>query len=113
MGMLPVAPGEIPYLDGERYALAARQYGAVVTELVRLFVETTPPILDELRVAPDAAAVRRAAHKLRGSCRCLGAEHLHGLAAAVEDAGRVTGETLAGLDAAFARTCEALFARMG
>ena len=58
-------------------------YPEIVDQLVELFVESTPPLLDELRAGAesgDGEAVRRAAHKLKGSCQNIGAGFMARLA---------------------------------
>ena len=58
-------------------------YPEIVDQLIELFVESTPPLLDELRAgaeAGDGEAVRRAAHKLKGSCQNIGAGFMAKLA---------------------------------
>ena len=59
-------------------------YPEIVDQLIELFVESTPPLLDELREGAesgDGEAVRRAAHKLKGSCQNIGAGFMAKLAA--------------------------------
>ena len=58
-------------------------YPEIVDQLIELFVESTPPLLDELRdgaESGDGEAVRRAAHKLKGSCQNIGAGFMAKLA---------------------------------
>ena len=62
-------------------------YPEIVDQLVDLFVDSTPPLLEELRDGAgrgDAEAVRRAAHKLKGSCQNIGASWLATLASEIE-----------------------------
>ena len=58
-------------------------YPEIVDQLIELFVESTPPLLAELRAGAergDGEAVRRAAHKLKGSCQNIGAGFMAKLA---------------------------------
>ena len=62
-------------------------YPEIVDQLIELFVESTPPLLGELREGAeggDGEAVRRAAHKLKGSCQNIGAGFMAKLAADIE-----------------------------
>jgi CheY-like chemotaxis protein/HPt (histidine-containing phosphotransfer) domain-containing protein len=57
--------------------------------LLELFLDRTPPLLEELRRAierADAGEVRSRAHKLKGSCLAVGAERLALLAAQIQHA---------------------------
>ena len=58
-------------------ALLFREFGdeALVRDLARLLIETTPPQVDAVEAAvrsSDAAALRAAAHRLRGSIVTFG-----------------------------------------
>ena len=58
-------------------------YPEIVDQLIELFVESTPPLLNELRESAesgDGDAVRRSAHKLKGSCQNIGAGFMAKLA---------------------------------
>lgn len=52
---------------------------AIVPRLITLFRTTTPELLADIRRQADSGnptAMGRAAHKLKGSCLSLGAEHM-------------------------------------
>ena len=70
-------------------------YADIADQLVDLFLSSTPPLLDELRVAADGDdrdELRRAAHKLKGSCQNIGASLMATLCRSIEAAdGDVTG----------------------
>ena len=62
-------------------------YPEIVDQLIELFVESTPPLLSELRESAesgDGEAVHRSAHKLKGSCQNIGAGFMAKLAADLE-----------------------------
>jgi two-component system, sensor histidine kinase and response regulator len=82
-------------------------YPDIVDQLLDLFLNSTPPLIDELREALDAGdddALRRAAHKLKGSCQNIGATFMATLCRSIETAERDPEETVAELDAALALT---------
>ncbi len=90
-------------------------YPEIVEQLVDLFVDSTPPLLADLRCGVqdgDAEAVRRTAHKLKGSCQNIGAARLAGLAAAIEKAESGPAPDVDGLDEVFDATCDALRAAL-
>ena len=86
------------------------------TSSIELFVDSTPPLLDELRdgaESGDAEAVRRAAHKLKGSCQNIGAGFMAKLAREIEQreppaAGRAGRRS----KRVFEETCDALRAAL-
>ena len=91
-------------------------YPEIVDQLIELFVESTPPLLDELRAGAesgDGEAVRRAAHKLKGSCQNIGAGFMAKLAARPR-AGRRrrAGRSSTALDRVFEDTRDALRAAL-
>ena len=91
-------------------------YPEIIDQLIELFVESTPPLLEELRDGAergDGEAVRRTAHKLKGSCQNIGAG-LHGQARARPRAGerRRRRTQLAALERVFADTRDALRAAL-
>jgi CheY-like chemotaxis protein/HPt (histidine-containing phosphotransfer) domain-containing protein len=100
-------------VDEARMRVFRDDYPEIVEQLVDLFVDSTPPLLEDLRDAlerGDAEAGRRAAHKLKGSCQNIGASRLAELAARIE-----TGETppdAGGLEPVFVATCDALRAAL-
>ena len=90
-------------------------YPEIIDQLIELFVESTPPLLEELREAAergDGEDVRRTAHKLKGSCQNIGAGFMAKLAHDLERAGRRAGTQLATLDMVFADTRDALRAAL-
>ena len=80
------APTADPFealVDEARMRVFRVDYPEIVDQLIELFVESTPPLLDELRAGArggDGEAVRRAAHKLKGSCQNIGAGFMARLA---------------------------------
>ena len=77
----------------DRDAALARLNGDVqlLEEMVELFLEYTPPLLDEIRLAVglrDSRALERAAHKLRGSIGNFGAVGAFAAAEKLEAIGR-------------------------
>ncbi len=87
-------------------------YPEIVDQLIELFVESTPPLLVELREASDSDAVRRTAHKLKGSCQNIGAGFLAKLAHEIESASAVSADELDTLERVFDDTREALRAAL-
>jgi HPt (histidine-containing phosphotransfer) domain-containing protein len=85
----------------------------IVQELVAMYLESTPEVLDHLRAAvakADAEGVRRAAHELKGSSANLGAQVLAALCGTLEKHGRMA--TLDDAPALFAQV-EQEYARVG
>ena len=110
----PSAPTE-GLLDEARMRLFRTSYADVSGRLADLFAEGTPELLDELRAAErarDRETLRRAAHKLKGSCQNMGAAFMATLAAELEG-GEAAPGTLEELAAAFPATREALRAALG
>jgi HPt (histidine-containing phosphotransfer) domain-containing protein len=90
-------------------------YPEIVNQLIELFVESTPPLLAELREGAerdDNEAVRRAAHKLKGSCQNIGAGFMAKLAFELEQASAAAPDELARLENVFADTRDALRAAL-
>jgi HPt (histidine-containing phosphotransfer) domain-containing protein len=90
-------------------------YPEIIDQLIELFVESTPPLLGELRAGAetgDEEAVRRAAHKLKGSCQNVGAGFMAKLAANIERTCTARQFELDGLDRVFADTRDALRAAL-
>ena len=74
-------------VDEARMRTFREDYADIVDQLVDLFLTSTPPLLDELRAAADAGdreEVRRAAHKLKGSCQNIGATFMATLCRSIE-----------------------------
>jgi len=91
------------------------EYADIAGRLADLFAESTPELLESLRSAQDAGdeeGLRRAAHKLKGSCLNIGATLMATLAASVEQ-GEDTGKAIAELEAAFEPTRAALRDALG
>jgi two-component system sensor histidine kinase/response regulator len=74
-------------VDEARMRTFREDYADIAGRLVDLFARSTPPLIDELRAAAegdDREAVRRAAHKLKGSCQNIGATFMADLCRALE-----------------------------
>jgi HPt (histidine-containing phosphotransfer) domain-containing protein len=102
-------------IDEARMATFRADYADIAGRLADLFAEGTPELLQALRDALDRGdeeALRRAAHKLKGSCQNIGATFMATLAASVEQ-GDGAGEAVAGLEAAFEPTRAALREALG
>jgi two-component system, sensor histidine kinase and response regulator len=102
-------------LDEARMRVFRVDYPEIVPQLIELFVESTPPLLGELRSGAeggDPEAVRRAAHKLKGSCANIGAGFMAKLAAGIEKDATAGPAALDGLDRVFADTRDALRAAL-
>lgn len=59
-----------------------------VLELLSLFADYAPAMVDELRLAQESGDVtrkREAAHRFKGSCRQVGAEEIASLLFAIEE----------------------------
>jgi two-component system sensor histidine kinase/response regulator len=105
----PVAAVEA-LVDEARVRTFRDDYPEIAGRLVDLFVEATPPILADLRDAVhdgDDERVRRAAHKLKGSCQNIGATLMATLCVELEGDTAAAGR-LDELGAAFAPTESAI-----
>ncbi|HWM09924.1 MAG TPA: response regulator [Solirubrobacteraceae bacterium] len=74
-------------VDAARMRTFRDDYADIVDQLVDLFLTSTPPLIDELRAAADAGdddEVKRAAHKLKGSCQNIGATFMVTLCRSIE-----------------------------
>jgi two-component system sensor histidine kinase/response regulator len=106
----PTPPAAEPVdalIDASRMRAFRDDYPDIVDQLVDLFVQSTPPLLGELRAAHDAGdrdELRRAAHKLKGSCQSIGATFMATLCRSLETAEDGVEAMLTELDAAFAPT---------
>jgi CheY-like chemotaxis protein len=110
--VLPAAGGDA-LVDQTRMRVFRDDYPEIVEQLVDLFVDSTPPLLEDLRGAlerDDGEAVRRAAHKLKGSCQNIGASRLAELAAGIEQGDAQP--DVDGLEQVFEATCDALRAAL-
>jgi two-component system sensor histidine kinase/response regulator len=102
-------------LDDARVQLLRDDYADIAGQLASLFTGSTPALLDELaaaRAGEDEEALRAAAHKLKGSCRNIGATFMATLAESIErgDAGP---EAIDELRDAFGATRDALHDELG
>ncbi|HET8756801.1 MAG TPA: response regulator, partial [Solirubrobacteraceae bacterium] len=98
-------------IDAARMRTFREDYPDIVEQLLQLFVDSTPELLDELRAAVDGGdgeERRRAAHKLKGSCQNIGATFMATLCLALERDEVDAAATLAQLDDAFLSTEAAL-----
>jgi CheY-like chemotaxis protein len=98
-------------IDAARMRTFREDYPDIVEQLLQLFVDSTPELLEELRTAVDGGdgdERRRAAHKLKGSCQNIGATFMATLCVALERDGVDPAATLAQLDDAFVSTEAAL-----
>jgi two-component system sensor histidine kinase/response regulator len=114
LGLAPVA-GAAPeteaateaLIDAVRMRTFRDDYPDIVDQLVDLFVQSTPPLLGELRAAFDEGdrdELRRAAHKLKGSCQNIGATFMATLCRSIETAEDDLDAMLTELDGAFGPT---------
>jgi PAS domain S-box-containing protein len=111
----PVADPFQALVDEARMRVFRDDYPEIIDQLIELFVESTPPLLDELRAgaaAGDGEAIRRTAHKLKGSCQNIGAGFMAKLAQDLERDSAASEEQLAGLERVFADTRDALRAAL-
>jgi two-component system, sensor histidine kinase and response regulator len=98
-------------IDSARMRTFREDYPDIVDQLLQLFLESTPELLEELHEAvdgADAAALKRAAHKLKGSCQNIGATFMATLCLELESEDVDAVATLAELDDAFVSTEAAL-----
>jgi CheY-like chemotaxis protein len=108
-------PASMALVDEARARVFREDYPEIVDQLIELFQDSTPPLLRELREgaeAGDAETVRRAAHKLKGSCQNIGASGMAAQVAELERAASVAPEQLEDLEVAFEATCDALRAAL-
>jgi two-component system, sensor histidine kinase and response regulator len=103
----PAEAASTALVDEARMRTFRDDYPDIVDQLVDLFLQSTPPLLDELHAAldgDDGKELRRAAHKLKGSCQNVGATFMATLCKALEDDEGDARQTLSELDAALAPT---------
>jgi HPt (histidine-containing phosphotransfer) domain-containing protein len=108
-------PASMALVDEARARVFREDYPEIVDQLIELFEDSTPPLLRELRVgaeAGDEETVRRAAHKLKGSCQNIGASGMAAQAAELERAAIADPAQLEDLEVAFEATCDALRAAL-
>lgn len=68
--------------------------GVFFSELIQLFLDNVPPLLQAMHLAlseGDVKALHVSAHKLKGSCGNVGADHMAELARCLESSGRAGG----------------------
>ena len=106
------APAAVEALiDEARIGSFREDYPDIVDRLLDLFLDSTPPLLDELRVAADAGdhdELKRAAHKLKGSCQNIGATFMATLCRSIETAESGQREAVEELTAALEPTESAI-----
>jgi two-component system sensor histidine kinase/response regulator len=94
-------------VDEARMRTFRDDYPDIVDQLVELFARHSPPLIAELQDAlerDDDETLRRAAHKLKGSCQNIGATFMATLCRTLEDGDADARATVRELDAAFAPT---------
>jgi PAS domain S-box-containing protein len=104
---LGFAPAVEAIIDDARMRTFRDDYPDIVDQLLDLFLSSTPPLLDELRAAVDAGddeALRRTAHKLKGSCQNIGATFMVTLCRSIETGDGDAAATVAELDSALSLT---------
>jgi CheY-like chemotaxis protein/HPt (histidine-containing phosphotransfer) domain-containing protein len=77
-------------IDAGRVQRFRDDYPEIADRLVALFADTTPPLIEQLSNAVHAGdddAVRRLAHKLKGSCQNVGATRMGTLCRQLEEPG--------------------------
>ena len=111
----PHAAATRALVDEARLRTLRDDYADIAGQLAALFAESTPALLDDITHAHaggDDDTLRRAAHKLKGSCSNMGATFMATLAGSIED-GDAADDAVEELRAAFAPTREALYATLG
>jgi two-component system, sensor histidine kinase and response regulator len=107
LGFAPAASAVEAVIDDARMRTFRDDYPDIVGQLLDLFLNSTPPLLDELREAVDAGdddGLRRTAHKLKGSCQNIGATFMATLCRSIETGDGDVAATVAELDSALALT---------
>jgi len=115
LGLGPHAEASAALVDEARLRTLRVDYAEIAGQLASLFTDGTPALLDEIETAHadgDDDALRRAAHKLKGSCQNVGATFMATLAGSIE-LGQTADDTVDELRGAFAPTSEALHAVLG
>jgi two-component system, sensor histidine kinase and response regulator len=103
----PAAGAVDALIDEGRMRSFRDDYADIADQLLDLFLSSTPPLIDELHAAVDAGdrdELRRAAHKLKGSCQNIGATFMADLCRMIETAESGHRETVAELGAALQPT---------
>jgi CheY-like chemotaxis protein len=107
LGFAPVVAAAEAIIDDVRMRSFREDYPDIVDQLLDLFLSSTPPLLEELREAVDAGdddALRRTAHKLKGSCQNIGATFMATLCRSIETGEGDAAATVAELGSALAVT---------
>ena len=94
-------------IDAGRVQRFRDDYPEIADRLVALFADTTPPLLQQLTNAVHASddeAVRRLAHKLKGSCQNVGAVRMAALCRELEEPQARTAPLADALQAAYPAT---------
>jgi two-component system, sensor histidine kinase and response regulator len=87
LGAAPEPTRAEPLVDDSRIQNFRENYPDIVDRLIALFVDSTPPLLQQLDAAAetgDEEQVRRLAHKLKSSCDNVGATRMAALCRALE-----------------------------
>ncbi|HEX5782769.1 MAG TPA: response regulator [Solirubrobacteraceae bacterium] len=87
LGVAPEPARAEPLVDDSRIQSFRENYPDIVDRLIALFVDSTPPLLEQLDAAAetgDEEQVRRLAHKLKSSCDNVGATRMAALCRALE-----------------------------
>ena len=87
LGAAPEPAHAEPLVDDSRIQSFRENYPDIVERLIALFVDSTPPLLQQLDAAAetgDEERVRRLAHKLKSSCDNVGASRMAALCRALE-----------------------------
>ena len=107
LGYAPVALAVEAIIDDARMRSFRDDYPDIVDQLLDLFLSSTPLLLDELRTAVDMGdddALKRTAHKLKGSCQNIGATFMATLCRSIETGDGDAAATVAELDTALVLT---------
>jgi PAS domain S-box-containing protein len=99
------AGGEL--VDARRIVSLRDDYPEMIGELVDVFADATPPLLDELRDAVarhDDGDIARVAHRLKGSCQNMGATAMASVSATLEGGAADPGAGAQELASLFDRT---------
>jgi CheY-like chemotaxis protein len=98
-------------IDAARMRTFRRDYADIAGQLVDLFADGTPTLLDELRTAiehDDSELLKRSAHKLKGSCQNIGATFMATLCRTLEEGASDPRATVDELNVAFPATAAAI-----
>jgi CheY-like chemotaxis protein len=110
------APAVDQLIDATRMHTFRRDYADIAGQLVELFTDGTPVLLDELRAAveqDDSEQLKRSAHKLKGSCQNIGATFMATLCRLLEEGDGDARATVDELNAAFGATAAAIRRELG